>query len=60
MLKDERCLLIELKDEKDGWKVVDNSDEVLLWSSEQTMILIDDGKISTLHGNIHFLNDNDF
>jgi hypothetical protein len=45
---------VELKDEKDGWKLVDENSDVLLWSSEQTMILVEDGMIKTLHGSIKF------
>lgn len=58
--KDERCILVELKDEKDGWKLVNSSDDVLLWSCEQTMMLVEDGQIKTLHGSIKFIDDNDF
>lgn len=60
LLKGMQCTLIELKDDSNGWKVIDEEDNVLIWSAEQSMVLIKDQNISTLHGVIQFKNKHDF
>ena len=46
--KNQHCTLYELIDERNAWKLVDAAGEVLMWSCEQTMILVENGMITTL------------
>ena len=59
-LKGQQCWLIELHDAQKGWKVVDSSENVVMWSNEQSLILVEDNQIKTFNGSVKFQINDDF